>query len=209
MKWVYAFGSICRGEFDINSDIDLLLISDISISDVSTSKFSIYSTEKIKRLWSEGNPFAWHLHLESKLIFSGNGEDCLTLLGKPSPYTTCNEDIQKFKTVVSTSIESLRSSSLSRTFDAANIFLGIRNAAMCYSLTTQNKPDFTRNSALNLGKASLPITKGSYDTLMKARITSTRGIYCSLIESDFLTLIEEAEKIYTWFDSILEEVDAR
>ena len=96
--YIYAFGSICRGEIDKLSDLDLLLIKDESndIEQFDLEKFSIYSEERILGLWKEGNPFAWHLHLESKLIFSTNGNDYLKDLGNPTKYLNVQSDLDKF-----------------------------------------------------------------------------------------------------------------
>ena len=67
---VYAFGSICRGEIDYGSDVDLLAIVERFVPELDPSKFSIYSYSRIEQLWDEGNPFAWHLATEFKMLFS-------------------------------------------------------------------------------------------------------------------------------------------
>ena len=74
---VYAFGSLCRGEIRPDSDIDLLAIVDGYDSRFDQNVFSIYSYTRLAELWNEGNPFGWHLFLESRLIFSADGSDFL------------------------------------------------------------------------------------------------------------------------------------
>ncbi|HHE9539890.1 TPA: nucleotidyltransferase domain-containing protein [Haemophilus influenzae] len=60
---IYVFGSLCRGELDNKSDIDILIISDEKFGS-EYNKYSVYSYEKIRELWLDGNPFAWHLYLD-------------------------------------------------------------------------------------------------------------------------------------------------
>lgn len=69
---IYAFGSISRGDIQADSDVDLLAIVDGFDSRFSSDTYSIYSYSRLRDLWLEGNPFAWHLSLESKLVFSSN-----------------------------------------------------------------------------------------------------------------------------------------
>ena len=54
MKHIYIFGSVIRGEIDQYSDIDLLLITDESISNIDTNKYSVYTPNRIKELYIEG-----------------------------------------------------------------------------------------------------------------------------------------------------------
>lgn len=77
--YIYAFGSICRGEIDFYSDVDLIAISDdlVQLKNLDPNKFSIYSEKRIKEYWEIGNPFAWHLYKESKLIFSSTEHNFL------------------------------------------------------------------------------------------------------------------------------------
>jgi len=91
--YIYIFGSICRGEIDMYSDTDLLLISNGLHLDF-IDKYSIYSPKRIRELWEEGNPFAWHLHTESRLVFSPNGINFLENLGTPNKYSNVNLDLE-------------------------------------------------------------------------------------------------------------------
>ena len=58
---IYAFGSLCRGEVDFGSDVDLLSIIEGPDSRFDPDVFAKYSYDRIRSLWKEGNPFAWHL----------------------------------------------------------------------------------------------------------------------------------------------------
>lgn len=93
---IYAFGSLCRGDVASNSDIDLLAIVDRLDLRFDPELFSIYSYSRINELWEEGNPFAWHLALESSLIFSSTQENYIKQLGNPKNYRNCISDCEKF-----------------------------------------------------------------------------------------------------------------
>src|SRR5260370_33489855 len=93
---IYAFGSVCRGEVSTGSDVDLLAIVENDESRFDLDVYSVYSYERIQDLWEEGNPFAWHLFLESRILFSGDAKDYLKALGSPNPYRHCIRDCEKF-----------------------------------------------------------------------------------------------------------------
>lgn len=56
------------------------------------------------------------------------------------------------------------------------IFLSIRNFASCYSLGYLKQFEFSRDSALRLGKFSIDITEYTYKKLKQSRLLSSRGI---------------------------------
>ncbi|MEK5756652.1 nucleotidyltransferase domain-containing protein, partial [Acinetobacter variabilis] len=117
--YIYAFGSICRGELDFYSDIDLLAISrnKNKLSTLDPHKFSLYSENRIEEYWKMGNPFAWHLYKESKIIYSNNGKDFIKELGTPSRYSNGLNDLIKFKTVFLESVEQIKKTQDSFLFD--------------------------------------------------------------------------------------------
>lgn len=204
--YIYIFGSFVRGEIDNYSDIDLLLIlQNESKTDLDPNKFSIYTLDRIKELWNEGNPFAWHLYHESKLIFSNNDNDIIKELGKPSVYKNLKNDLIKFKNLFDDSLFSYYNSDDSKIFDLSMIFLSIRNFASCYCLGKLNKINFSRNSSLKLDKLSLKISEESFLILQKARILSTRG-NCDMISNDeFKKINSELDEISQWFNKIYNE----
>ena len=53
------------------------------------SDYSVYSYERIHDLWEQGNPFAWHLFLESKLVYSQDNVDYLQSISEPSSKLEC------------------------------------------------------------------------------------------------------------------------
>lgn len=198
---LYAFGSVCRGEVDRGSDIDLLACIGDEKPDIDPNTYSIYKYQRLIDLWSEGNPFAWHLHLESKLLFTPNGEDFIKTLGKPSTYKAVEVDLDKFKTLFSDSYHAIQNSKNSATFHLSCIFLAIRNFATCYSLSI-GKPVFSRNSPL-LVDPKLNINPEVFSILSRARILSTRG-YGKAIDPEEIQYVEnEIRIIPDWMDEII------
>src|SRR5262245_60779312 len=96
MTHIYAFGSVCRGDVSPGLDVDLLAVVQRYDPRFSPDTYSIYSYERIGELWAEGNPFAWHLSLESKLLYSPDRSDFLRSLGRPRSYRRCYQDCSKF-----------------------------------------------------------------------------------------------------------------
>jgi len=195
---IYAFGSISRGDVHENSDIDLLAIVDGFDHRFSPDTYSIYSYARLYELWNEGNPFAWHLSLESKLVFSSNNEDYLKSLGFPHPYCNCFNDCMKFYTLFKDAQKSIAIRLSSRVFDLSTVFLSIRNIATCYSLGMTDTPVFSRNSALNIGEYSLDITSEAYEILLRSRILCTRGYGPNISDQEYRIATSQFEKINDW-----------
>lgn len=206
--YIYIFGSLVRGELDEFSDVDLILISDESSLNVDTNKYSIYSTLRVKELFAEGNPFAWHLYYESVLVFSKD-VDFIKSIGKPNKYNNCKNDLIKFKNLFDESIFSIKENELSLIFDLAMIFLSIRNFATCYSLDKYDQPIFSRNSFEKLFDFPLLIEPEIKSMLMMARMSSTRGINIDIKEESLNKLFSDLERIKSWFNEILAEYENR
>ncbi|WP_417859242.1 nucleotidyltransferase domain-containing protein [Xanthomarina gelatinilytica] len=208
--YIYVFGSICRGEIDEFSDVDLLAIvgSNEKINfQLDTQKFSIYKEKRMKELWKEGNPFAWHLFQESKLIHSNNNEDILRNWGKPNPYNNMESDLKKFSSLFYDSLDSIKNSEYSNTFDLSMLFLSIRNFASCYSLGALNEFNFSRKSAINLKINKLNISNESFSILERARILSTRGSGKVITDLEKSIVLKETELISDWFQLILKKYE--
>ena len=200
---IYAFGSVCRGEVDISSDVDMLAIVDGFDPRFNSSDYSVYSYERIHDLWKQGNPFAWHLFLESKIVYSQDGIDHLKSIGEPSAYESGITDCEKFREIFLSAKSSIDDSDLTEIFDLSSVFLAVRNFATCYSLHNERNPDFSRNSARNLGDESIPIDTHTYTVFERARVLCTRG----LGEIPSRTEIDEAKsalgEIDSWMMGIL------
>lgn len=206
--YIYIFGSICRGEIDKQSDVDLLAIVGNKENQVlfDTNKFSVYTEKRLRELWNEGNPFAWHLFLESKLVFSDNKIDIIKNWGKPSNYLNQKNDLLKFLNLFNDSLKSINQSRDSEIFDLSMIFLAIRNFASCYSLGYLNDYNFSRYSALNLKKNKLEVSNQSFKILERARILSTRGTGELITKKDTEIVLSELSIIKDWFQRILSSI---
>lgn len=204
---IYAFGSICRGDISVDSDIDLLALVDGHDPRLSPDKFSIYSYERIRELWAVGNAFAWHLALESKIIYSDSREDFLQGLGMPSKYASAQVDCNRFREIFELALFAVREGTPSLVFELSTIFLAMRNIATCYSLAALPAPTFGRDSARKLGVYSIPISESTYSLLMRARVLSTRGLGEGIVDIDTSDLLEELESCQTWIRRLCSEVD--
>jgi hypothetical protein len=206
---IYIFGSLCRGEITIGSDVDMLALVDAEDSRFDPDLFSIYSYKRLGELWAQGNPFAWHLALESRLVFASDGMDHINRLGMPSPYRECVNDCVKFYTLFLEARESLLRDKRAMVFDLSTIFLSIRNFATCYSLGVCDHPDFSRHSAIRLPDGeSVQISPGAYATIERARILTTRGYGDSIPDADCERVVAELECIAEWMLNLLERTKA-
>lgn len=202
---IYAFGSICRGDISRSSDVDLLAITNTYDERLSLDVFSIYSYARIEEIWSDGNPFAWHLYAESKLIYGSDGKDFLKSLGMPSEYTHGIRDCEKFHSLFSECANSIHENGIN-VFECSTIFLAIRNMATCFSLFVLGEKNFSRDSALLLAEQSIMIRHEAYETLKSARMLSVRGYGEMIQDNEFWHVLNEIENIKEWMDAILAEV---
>jgi hypothetical protein len=203
-KHFYAFGSICRGEVDLSSDIDLLACITGTDHGIDTNKFSVYQHERLRALWAEGNPFAWHLHLESRLLYSSDGVDFIESLGAPDAYSAGRVDCEKFANLFSDSLDQLLKTRVNATFNLSCMFLGARNLATCYSLW-RGRPVFSRMSPL-LIDSPLSLDPDVFAVLTRARVLSTRGIGEALSDEDVMIALRAGPAIRAWMSQLLEEV---
>lgn len=200
----YAFGSICRGEVDRSSDVDLLACITGPNPDIDTNMFSVYQHERLRHLWAEGNPFAWHLHLESRLLFSSDGTDFIASLGTPAAYKAGAEDCDKFARLFCESLDQLSQTRVNATFNLSCMFLGTRNFATCYSLW-RGRPIFSRKSPMLIDDP-LRVDEEAFAVLTRARVLSTRGIGDALSDEEVMLALRAAPVIQTWMSQLLTEV---
>jgi hypothetical protein len=205
---IYAFGSVCRGDVSPNSDIDLLAITDGHDSRFDPNNYSIYSYNRIKELWQEGNPFAWHLALESKLLFSSDQNDYIKSLGNPVRYGNCVGDCEKFYALFREAQTSIADNSASRIFDLSTIFLSVRNIASCFSLGVIEQPRFSRDSAIRLDEFSIRISSSTYQVLERSRMLCTRGYGNKISTTDEDIAISELNEIDKWMDNLVKGAKA-
>ena len=202
---IYAFGSVCRGEISHDSDIDLLAIVDGYDSRFDPHEYSIYSYGRIRELWREGNPFAWHLSIEAKLLFASDGKNTLDSLGPPAPYSSCTRDCEKFFALFLDARKSLEASEASSVFDLSVAFLSIRNIATCFSLGVSGRPEFSRHSALRLPGCSLDIPGTAYKILERSRILCTRGYGARITSEETRIATSQFANIADWMAILVRE----
>jgi hypothetical protein len=155
-------------------------------------------------MWSKGSPFAWHLALESHLLFASNGDDFLKSLNQPARYGQCLADCEKFFDVFQAARSSLNQSISTRVFDLSNVFLSIRNIATCFSLGVLGRPNFSRNAALGLDEDFLlPISQICYRTLERSRILCTRGQGSDISERELSAALSEFGAIDNWMNKLV------
>jgi len=202
-RHLYAFGSLCRGEIDESSDVDLLACVETKeqAQEMDSGRFSVYTQARLGDLWREGNPFAWHLHLESKLLYASDGCDFLQQLGAPHAYTNADEDCTKFMRLFQESCHSLRSTDDSKVFHLSCIFLATRNFATCYSFT-RGRPIFSRQSPLQV-ETPVPVSTDVFNILVRSRVLSTRGIGKMLTPGEISTAVQACTVIYEWMQSLV------
>ncbi|GEM_PF-579034 len=203
---IYAFGSVCRGEVFHNSDVDLLAIVDGRDERFNPEIFSIYSSERMHALWNEGNPFAWHLALEARLLFSTEPIDLLSSFGSPKPYLKCAEDCMKFMHLFDEAHGFLLSQKSSNVFDLSMVFLSIRNMATCFSLGITEQPTFSRRSALELGRDSAPLSEHAYTVLEQARVLCTRGYGLVPTKKEIQSTVGELPAVKQWMTNLMRRV---
>jgi predicted nucleotidyltransferase len=196
----YVFGSICRGELDTFSDVDLLACVSGAHLEVSRDKFSIYQHSRMEELWREGNPFAWHLFLESKMVYASDNKDFIKSLGKPNKYINFDKDFQKFKHLFFTALKETKLDGTNATFNISCMFLAIRNIATCYSLWKQ-RANFSRNSAILIDKP-LNIHEKIFEVFIRARILSTRGVGENLSPENIQEVLSSELIICNWIEQL-------
>lgn len=202
---IYVFGSLCRGEVSRDSDVDLLALVEGFDNRFNPDAYSIYSYRRIKQLWSEGNPFAWHLTLESRLVFSSDKTDFIRDLREPKKYTNCIKDCEKFRSVFLRGREQVLELKSSLIFELSTIFLSVRNIATCYALGVLNNPCFSRDSALRLGKESAPLDLDTFKILERSRMLCTRGEGRILDPSEIAQVIRVLDDIQVWMTTLVEK----
>lgn len=170
------------------------------------SIYSIYSYERISELWVEGNPFAWHLFSESKMIYSSDKIDFIKSLGSPKEYQKFITDCDKFFKLFSKASTAINSGTSSAVFELSNIFLAIRNFATCFSLGKCGVNNFSRRSALQMGNRSLAISREAFEILERSRILCIRGTGKIIQKEEIRLITKEIESIGKWMQRLLMEV---
>lgn len=204
MTGMYLFGSHARGDADVASDLDILLVTEESSQktdvlsapiDTPIRDFSFYPVDTIRDYYTSGRLFAWHLYAEAKYL---SGTDYLAKLGKPNPYSEFVVDVTELLVLLGTIRDAveLPSGFQSITYDAGLLYVVIRNLAHSFSWYELEAPCFERLCPFKLQSFSgVRITKGDYLLLAEARHASTRGFRAPEIDiSQLIHMIGETNE---------------
>lgn len=200
---IYVYGSVCRGDVVPTSDVDLLALVDGPDPRFDPAVFSVYPYPQLARLWSEGNPFAWHLALESRLVYAEDGIDFVHRLGSPVRYGQWTTDSDKFRAIYYAAKDVLITRRDTTTFDLSTVYLAIRNLAICFSLYVGSAPVFSRRAFEQLGADSLELDARCTRILEGARILSTRGIGDPASDDDVSYVLTQLPKVDDWITGLL------
>jgi len=172
---IYVFGSLMRGEVSPTSDIDVLVIPHGPQGrEQYPDTWSVYTTKTLEGYYRTGRLFAWHLHLESKCVFTSGAVPFLESLGKPAPYTTWREDIADLEVIMNDALAELRSGTNSLMYELGLVHTAVRDIAMSASWRLLPAPSFSRDAPFIL-PLPCPLSSQVYQAAMLARHSSTRG----------------------------------
>lgn len=199
--WIYIFGSLSRGEVDANSDVDALCVYKPNESKNIPSSMQGYTDSCLKEIFDNGDLFAHHLYLESKLVYTSDGTDIVRNIGKPSPYTIWEHDFDSFIDVALFAINEIITKGQS-VFRLGLLYMSMRDIAMIYSQVKMNISDFSKYSPYNTD-IQLKVDLDEYEILRLCRISSTRGIsndkiYLKISELCFLKSRDWVIKLQIW-----------
>lgn len=199
--WIYIFGSLSRGEIDANSDVDTLCICQPNEKSLTPNKMQSYSETYLKEMFNNGELFAHHLYLESKLVYSSDGVDLIRKLGKPAAYNNWEGDFESFINVALFSINEILTKGQT-VFRKGLLYMSLRDIAMIYSQIKMNTPNFSKYSPYHID-ISLDVDADEYESLRLCRISSTRGtsnetIYNELSETCFNNSRDWVFKLQEW-----------
>lgn len=193
---IYIYGSYARGESDIYSDIDILVVINtqeykdiINIKDNMKSKLniprdwiSIYSYNRIEEMKQYGAYFLWHLKLEGKKVYSRKRYLENTLKSIPK-YKKCKMDLIQYNDICIDIENSVKKEQYNIYYELNVLASIVRNASIAFCFLN-NKYIFSRYKPVkfvidsiskNIGLKGINIDIREYDELYKYRIIYNRG----------------------------------
>jgi hypothetical protein len=198
---IFIFGSAVRGEVSRTSDVDVLVIpTSTPVPSAYPSNWSVYQRETIASYFQEGRLFAWHLHLESRCVYSAGPLNWLQSLGRPSPYIRAREDLSHLSSLLSDSLTQLREGTDSQIYELGLCYTALRDIAMAASWRALGAPSFSRYAPYRL-PTQIPLDPEVYEHAMLARHFSTRGgLRPAAIEWASAALLDAP--LVTWIDTL-------
>ena len=211
---VSLFGSRSRCDNDTDSDLDVLIVvangtgktQPRLITDLLEAKFnkepslSWYGLRKIKALYSSGDLFAWHLHLEASAIA---GTPLTALLGHPSSYRTALSDIRDLHRIAAGVEKTISLCNANAVFEMGILYVCARNIAMSASWYLAARPSFGRYSPYHLS-VQFNIEQETYETMLRCRMASQRGAPPPVISAS--QVLEVQQKLLLWSEAVAKAV---
>lgn len=206
MREFYIFGSVCRGEPDEGSDVDVLVVAENGRAHLNLpAAWSCYGRNRLRILFRRGTLFAWHLYLESVQLWPLGPGGYLKKIGPPKPYTGAIREITDLQHILLDASKELLGGTQSPVYEFGLLALACRDAAMAASSTLVGQFDFSRYAPLHL-PARFPLSKAQFDYLLKCRRASTRGDDLRRRPQVERLIISRLPKLKTWCATLLYRV---
>lgn len=178
---IRVFGSHARGDQNVYSDFDVLVILQKSqvinddlekeIKELFDREISIswYSEKRINKLFEMGHLFAWHLYNESYAI---TNDDYFQSLGKPAEYKFAIQDIHSLLGILVPIQEAVKNCPRNLIYEAGLLYVCVRNIAICAMPSLRNQYSFNTDVPFKL---DIPVSVEEFNLLLQARYAGTRG----------------------------------
>lgn len=203
MKWIYIFGSILTGDVDAGSDVDVLVVTDRSDSTRYPADWSVYSATRLRELFERGTLFAWHLHLESELVYPAQGPDIVHGFGQPAPYhPNAAREIRALREIASTAMDEIAAGTPSWIYERGMLYVALRDTAMAAS-SVLGEFCFSKRAPLKVATSTeFPLTDAEYDHLMECRRGCIRAPEIEKRFSDGEFVLRKRPALDAWLRAI-------
>ncbi|TCC10334.1 nucleotidyltransferase domain-containing protein [Kribbella soli] len=212
---VWLYGSVARGTFTPQSDLDLLVASDAQcpieielepivagLPQVEHRSITSYTWPQLAQMSAYGSLFLLHLKLEARLLHR-RGDDAaglVNLLGTLQPYRLAHRDLRGFSATLDDVAESLADGG-DPAYELSVIATVIRHCSVlaCY---LDGEPEFSRDKSIPIALERFGMHKFAQGALeiYKYRIARARKVR---IEDH-----PSGEEALMWLDAAKHFVDA-
>lgn len=190
IREVYLFGSFARGDYDQNSDIDILIVIDdcseteyvelkecfAGLLNIPISWISVYRISKILKMYDNGSYFLWHIKKEGKMIFSRENQLSQLLCTLPQ-YKNVFRDLNEYIEILQDVIAETNNKIICVEYELSVVASLVRNTCIAIAYMNGNM-EFGRNSAVMycFRKYGITIDLQEYEELYKYRLYQTGKI---------------------------------
>lgn len=192
IRAIIAYGSWVRGDFDANSDIDILVITERQyiidenkiheiVSECLQGRpidISVYDSGKFETLLTCGSLFLHHIKDEGEIIFDRSGKGKNYLFGKLNEFKGISEDMLLYKRMYLKAVISLEKNGINY-YDINILSLVARNTLIlaCYY---QKQPKYGKWDAFYLCKkyfdTEIQLSEKCYKELLEYRNYYNRNL---------------------------------